>query len=215
MSSPDVPSPSPDAAVIYMGRRHVRNGLIAAGVIGLLVVNGAFSTMAGTTGEENALGLYLTVIALLLVFGGLGAFGFVRMWKGRNRRVSVDHTGLWFHDGKAEQVIPWGTIAGVGLYSSPFGRGGRVYSLELCPNGRIDRDDPVLWPLVRNEEPLDPSLPRLRHRIRLTLGSHAEVAEAVQRYVPQLWLGEDQRSPGHIGKPDVEGHRARTSGRTP
>ncbi|MGP4013445.1 hypothetical protein [Streptomyces sp. 4N124] len=46
-----------------------------------------------------------------------------------------------------------------------------------------------------------------------------EVVTAVQQYVPHIWLGESERAAGHIGRPDVKGHRQRhrqrAQGRTP
>ncbi|SER82777.1 hypothetical protein SAMN05421870_104442 [Streptomyces qinglanensis] len=110
-------------------------------------------------------------------------------------------------------MIPWRTLAGAGLWTSPMGRGGMIHSLELCPEGAIDRDDPLLWRLVRDEEPLRPGLPRLRYRVPLTSGSRHEVVAAVRRFAPRLWFGESERAPGHIGRPDTEGHRRRTGGR--
>ncbi|UQA95877.1 hypothetical protein [Streptomyces halobius] len=208
-ASTPTPSPAPDAAVIRMGRRLQRNAAAVAGVIGLLVLNGVVGIMAG---REPVLVRAIQAGLLVLLFVGIGIFAFVRVRKRRDQRLSLDRTGVWYHDGTAEQVIPWDALAGAGLYSSSLGRAGRVYSLELCPNRPIDRDDPVLWPFVRDEEPLDPSLPRLRYRIRLMRGTHPQVAEAFQRCVPQLWLGEAEVGFGHIGRPDVEGHRARTGG---
>ncbi|MDW6062509.1 hypothetical protein SAZ11_36355 [Streptomyces sp. FXJ1.4098] len=89
-----------------------------------------------------------------------------------------------------------------------------VNSLELYPTGPIDRDDPILWGLVRDEEPLHPGLPRVRHRIVLTAPNQGPVVAAVLSHVPQIWLGESQRPAGHIGRPDLRGHRERTRGRT-
>ncbi|WP_432197761.1 hypothetical protein [Streptomyces sp. bgisy027] len=208
-SSAPAPSPEPDATVIDLGRRLLRNAALVGGAAGVLVLNGVASALAA---QGPMLGRVIQAGLLLLLFVGIGVFAFVRVRRRRNQRLSLDRTGVWYHNGHAEQVIPWDALAGAGLYSSSVGRGGRVYSLELCPNRPIDRDDAVLWPFVRDDEPLDPSLPRLRYRIQLTRGTHTDVAAAFQHHVPQLWLGEAQVEFGHIGKPDIEGHRMRTGG---
>ncbi|AZS69779.1 hypothetical protein DDE74_01235 [Streptomyces lydicus] len=61
----------------------------------------------------------------------------------------------------------------------------------------------MLWALVRDEEPIGPGLPRLRYRLPVPPGSQEQVTAAVRRYAPpHLWLGEAQREPGHLRRPD-------------
>ncbi|TJZ49474.1 hypothetical protein FCH28_24515 [Streptomyces piniterrae] len=72
----------------------------------------------------------------------------------------------------------------------------------------------MLWPLVHDEEPLHPTLPRLRYQLPLTSVNQRAVVDAVRQYVPQLWLGESQRERVHLGKPDIKGHRERTRNHT-
>jgi hypothetical protein len=174
-----------------------------AGVAGAVVV--ATGNQKGEAGAAGYAGL-----VFMLALGVLGAFLFVGHWANRRTRILLDPTGLWVDSGKARNVIPWRSLAGVGLYWSTFGRRQKVYSLELVPTGPVDRDDPVLWTLVRDEEPLRPGLPRLRYRLPFPAACRQEVVEAVQRYVPQIWLGESERAQGHIGRPDIKGHRERT-----
>ncbi|MGW0733684.1 hypothetical protein [Streptomyces sp. NPDC002851] len=196
-SSPTPSSPEPDAEVIHFGHRLQRNAAIVGVLFGYIALTGVSGTL---TSREPALVRAIQAGLLLLLFAGVGAFAFVRVWRRRNQKLSLDRTGVWYHNGTAEQVIPWDMLAGAGLYSSALGRSGRVYSLELCPNQSIDRDDPVLWPFVRDEEPLDPWLPRSRYRIPLVRGIQTEVAEAFQRCVPELWLGEADVGFNHIGQ---------------
>ncbi|MEU1854152.1 hypothetical protein ABZ499_34070 [Streptomyces sp. NPDC019990] len=151
-------------------------------------------------------------LVFMLGLGVLGGFFLIASWANRRTRILVDHSGLWIDSGKLRNVIPWQTLAGVGLYWSKFGRR-TVYSLELFPTGPVDRDDPVLWTLVREEEPLHPNLPRLRYRVPFPGGFRQELVAAVQRYVPHIWLGELERAEGHIGRPDVKGHKERTRSR--
>ncbi|MFI6013084.1 hypothetical protein ACIBAG_30435 [Streptomyces sp. NPDC051243] len=158
-------------------------------------------------GESSVAGF--AGIGFMLALGVLGVFLFIGNWANRRNRVLLDHTGLWVDTGKLRNVIPWQTLAGVGLYWSKLGRSQKLYSLELFPTGPIDRDDPVLWGLVRDEEPLRPELPRLRYRLPFPAACRQEVVAAIQQYVPQLWLGESERATGHIGRPDIRGHRKR------
>ncbi|MFJ8633098.1 hypothetical protein [Streptomyces sp. NPDC093568] len=189
--------------------------LIALGAVGVI---GAVVVATGNQkGESNPAG-YVGLVFLLLL-GALGVFLFIANWANRRARILVDNTGLWVENGKARNVIPWQALAGVGLYWSRFGRGqkGRsqkVYSLELFPIGPIDRDDPVLWTLVRDEEPPHPDLPRLRYRLPFPAACRQELVPAVQQHVPHIWLGDSERAEGHIGRPDIKGHRQRTQGRT-
>ncbi|WP_037886361.1 hypothetical protein [Streptomyces viridochromogenes] len=209
------PSPAADATVIRTGRRGAMVGLpcsvllIAMGAVGVF---GAVVIATGNQkGESTPAGF--AGIVFMLALGALGVFLFVINWANRRTRLLLDHTGLWIDSGKLRNVIPWQTLAGVGLYWSKFGRQ-KVYSLELFPTGHIDRDDPVLWTLVRDEEPLHPSLPRLRYRVPFPVSCREQVVTAVQQVVPHIWLGESERAQGHVGRPDVKGHKERTRGRT-
>ncbi|WP_246101701.1 hypothetical protein [Streptomyces cyaneus] len=156
------------------------------------------------------------LVALLFATIGYSGFKIFRSALSfRHLAMSVDEAGLWLRARNGESVIRWDTLAGVAVHWSETGnRGRRQYSIELCPSGPIDRDDRVLWVLVRDEEPIRPGLPRLRYRIP-TNGEYARhrepLVEAIRQHAPQLWLGETQREPGHCGFPDVEGHRDRTA----
>jgi hypothetical protein len=184
--------------------------LMAIGAVGI------FGIVLVATGQQKGESTVTGFVGLgfAVALGVLGVILFVPFWANRRNRILIDHTGLWLEKGNLRNVIPWHTLAGVALYWSEFGRNGKIYSLELYPGGPIDRDDPILWGLVRDEEPLHPGLPRLRHRLTLTAPNQRPVVEAVQPYVAPIWLGESQRPAGHIGRPDVRGHRERTRGRT-
>ncbi|MEW2402679.1 hypothetical protein [Streptomyces sp. NPDC046862] len=145
--------------------------------------------------------------------GVISVGSLVVAWSGRRSSVSVDDAGLWVSNGKVGNVIPWQSLAGVGLHWSKAGKSGvKMYSIELFPNTHIDRDDPVLWPMVRDEEPLQPTLPRLRYRLPVPAGSREALVTAIQQQVPRLWLGETEREAGYMGVPDRKGHRERTRG---
>lgn len=209
------PSPSPTATVVPTGRRSSRRmvplGIVLTAISALVLFGGTAMTVGLGDAAPNPKGL--GGIAMGLFLGFIGVANLVTAWSGRHSSVSVDHQGLWVSNGRAQNVIPWQRLAGVGLYWSRTGRGGvKVYSIELCPNAPIDRDDPVLWPLVRDEEPVDPTLPRLRYRLPVPASSRVPLAAAIQRQVPQLWLGETEREAGYMGVPDRKGHRERTRG---
>ncbi|MBL1099247.1 hypothetical protein [Streptomyces coffeae] len=218
MLPPHTPSPAPNATVIKTGHRTAMTGLpcsillMAMGAVGIF---GAVLVATGNQKGESSVAGFVG-LAFMVALGVLGVILFIPIWAGRRTRVLVDRTGLWVEQGNLRNVIAWRTLTGVGLYWSALGRKGKIYSLELYPNGPIDRDDPVLWVLVRDEEPLHPGLPRLRHRLPLSAANQRPVVAAVQPYIPpEIWLGESQRPAGHIGRPDVKGHRERTRGRTP
>jgi hypothetical protein len=217
MSFPSGLSPSPTATVVHTGRRASRRviplGIVLTTISAFLLFGGIAVTAGLGNGGPNPKGIGGIVMGLFMGFVSAGSL--IAAWSGRHSSVSIDHTGLWVSDGKARNVVPWQSLAGVGLHWSKVGkgRGGvKVCSIELCPNTPIDRDDPVLWPLVRDEEPLHPALPRLRYRLPVPEGSRDDLVAAIQRQVPQLWLGETEREPGYMGVPDRKGHRERMRG---
>jgi hypothetical protein len=172
---------------------------IALGLIGLAGL--VMLAMGTVRGESSAAGVAGLVVMLAL--GTIGVLFGVPIWAGRRAAVSVDAVGVWLDNGRARQVIPWAVLAGVGVQWSRMGRGAKQYSIELCPSGPIDDRDPVLWALVRDEEPIGPDLPRLRYRLPVPAGSRDKLTAAVRQYAPShLWLGEAEREPGHIGQPD-------------
>ncbi|MFD8377902.1 hypothetical protein ACFV2X_04875 [Streptomyces sp. NPDC059679] len=216
MSSPNMPSPASNATVIRVGRRSAMTGLPCSIVLMVIGAVGIFGIVLVAMGKQKGEATVTGFVGLgfAVALGVLGVILFVPFWANRRSRILIDHTGLWLEKGDLRNVIPWRGLVGVALYWSEFGRNGKIYSLELYPNGPIDPDDPILWGLVRDEEPLHPGLPRVRHRIVLTAPNQGPVVEAVLSHVPQIWLGESQRPAGHIGRPDVRGHRERTRGRT-
>ncbi|WP_327356132.1 hypothetical protein [Streptomyces sp. NBC_01304] len=216
MTSPYAQGPAPTATLIRTGRTMFRQS--ALGGSGCALVGAALLVMgilltAGIIGDASAAGgIAVTVLGgfLLIMF----CFVLRISWKSRNAFLCVDQVGLWVSGQAGQKVIPWDTLAGVGLYwSKPMGKGKvKQHSLELCPSGPIDRDHPVLWNLVRDEEPLNPSLPRLRYRVPVHRKDQEALVTAVQQYAGHLWLGEAEREPNHMGFPDVKGHRERTRG---
>ena len=211
MATPPPPSstasePAADATVVRTGRR----SLLLAGPICLLLVLLGLAGVAGVvmiatgTNRGEITGPAIGGVVVMLVLGALGVLFGIPIWANRRTAVAVDSRGVWLHNGRAQQVVPWAGLAGVGLYWSRLGQSGaKQYSLELCPGGPIDDRDPVLWALVRDETPIAPDLPRLRYRLPLS-GGHRKVVEGVHRFAPAgLWLGEVRRGAGHIGRPDL------------
>ncbi|MGW2328296.1 hypothetical protein ACWC5C_21380 [Streptomyces sp. NPDC001700] len=217
MSSPHTPSPAPNATAIPIGRRSAMTGLPCSVVLIAIGAAGIFGIIMVATGNQKGEATVAGFVGLgvAVALGVVGVILFMGFLANRRSRILIDHTGLWLEEGSRRSVIPWNTLAGVALYWSEFGRNAKVYSLELFPAGPIDRDHPHLWTLVRDEEPPHPGLPRLRHRVTLSAPTQRPVVEAVRSHVPQIWLGESQRPAGHIGRPDVSGHRQRTRNRTP
>lgn len=215
MSLPHGLSPSPTATVLRTGQRSSRRmiplGIVLTAISALLLFGGIAIAAGLGDGGPNPKGIGGIVIGLFMGF--ISVASLTVAWSSRHSNVSIDDTGLWVSNGKVQNVIPWQSLAGVGLHWSKVGRGGvKVHSIELCPNTPIDRDDPVLWPLVRDEEPLHPTLPRLRYRLPVPTGSRVALVTAIQQQVPQLWLGETERETSYMGVPDRKGHRERTRG---
>ncbi|RLK22962.1 hypothetical protein DER29_0808 [Micromonospora sp. M71_S20] len=207
-------APAPNAAVIPTGRRRARIGLPLALLLVLAGVGGLVAAVAVIGGSHQPRSPVAGLVAagILAALGVPGGLLLVAFWRQRRARILVDHAGMWFDTGTRRQVIPWRTLAGVGLFHSQ-GHRSSFHSLELYPTGPVDRDDPVLWTLVREEEPFRPGLPRLRHRLRVEAADVPVAVAAVRHYAPHLWLGESWRERSHIGRPDRAGHRERTRAR--
>ncbi|NBE53511.1 hypothetical protein [Streptomyces boluensis] len=215
MPSPYAHGPASTASVIPLGDEAVNQsvkGAAGCSFFGLLFIGGGLLAVLGVNGAPNNGGYGGIAVGALAIF--FAVMMLRRGWKSRKAFLAVDHVGLWISNPVGRKVIPFDSLAGVGLHWSKAGKGTskKLYSLELCPNGPIDRDHPVLWNLVRDEEPLHPDLPRLRYRIPVGKKNMPPLVAAVQQHAQPLWLGEVEREPNHIGFPDVKGHRDRTAG---
>jgi hypothetical protein len=199
--------PATDAVLVRVGRRALAFALLfivpflAMGVLALVTLF-VIVTRPGREAEPAKLAVGTV---LLLAFGAVGLFFAVRMWRGRHMAAHVDAAGVWLYDGTARQGIPWSVLAGVGVYWSRLGKANKVYSLEFCPAAPVDERDPVLWALIRDEEPLRPGLPSQRYRLVVPKGCRKQLTEAVRRQVPpHLWFGvREQSGPAYLGRPEV------------
>ncbi|UNZ19112.1 hypothetical protein [Streptomyces sp. 891-h] len=207
----------PSATVLRLGRSKLWTAVWGATVLlsffALLLFGTVF--LLARTGGEGAEPGHFVLLALELLIGPFGVYVFVNGWRARHQVLVVDAAGVWWHDGPGSALIPWQSLAAAGIWHSKSGRA-HAYTLELLPRDAIDRDHPLLWPLVREEAPvvhatmhLPPGLPPMRYRIPLTW-RHSEVSSAVRTYAPHLWFGEIRRPPGHLDHPDRRGHRRRT-----
>ncbi|MFI6464349.1 hypothetical protein [Streptomyces sp. NPDC050538] len=174
--------PAPDATFIRYGLRRFLWVLSAVLIIVVVSVGGLVNVLV--TGKAG--GWFLVPL-------GLFAWLLRKPWRQRHKVTALDASGFWLLSGKQAALIPWDSLAGVGIY---WGRANKTiyYSLELCPLGETDGDDPLLGPLVREAEPLRPGLPR--HRYRLDISDSFPVHEkALLRWVPaELWFGREERT---------------------
>ncbi|WP_328545700.1 hypothetical protein [Streptomyces platensis] len=156
-------------------------------------------------------------LVMMLVFGALGVLFGIPVWHGRRAAVMVDRAGVWLDNGKARQIIPWEVLAGVGMQWSQFGRRVKQYSIELCPSGPIDDRDPVLWALVRDEEPVGPGLPRLRYRLPIPArqsGAGDDGGPAVRPAAPLAGRGTARTRPSRPPGPEPAPQRLKTGARS-
>ncbi|MEU9440548.1 hypothetical protein AB0D42_06390 [Streptomyces sp. NPDC048304] len=144
---------------------------------------------------------------LLLGLAGLSTLRPV--WSWRRRVTALDSQGFWVMEGKRAVLIPWDSLAGVGIHWARYGRT-HVYTVELCPRGEIDRDHPLLWEFVRDAAPLREGLPRLRYRFDVRHFFRV-YEEALRRWAPrELWFGRVEQPSSYLGAPDRAGHKQRT-----
>ncbi|WP_406170655.1 hypothetical protein [Streptomyces sp. NBC_00996] len=197
------PHPGPDAAVYRFGMRRLRTGLPGT-LIALLLAPLPLVVTAGKGGAGA--GQWIFAGVWLLLWGGLGALMTYALWAGRGTLLAFDAYGVWWqHSQERQTVVPWQSLAGVGLYWAHKGNakaGQKVMSLELCPYGDVDASDPLLKPLVVRDEPLRPGLPDRRYRIRIPMYASRqwgrELAQAAYERAPQLWFGEHERPYGSM-----------------
>ncbi|MFJ9863656.1 hypothetical protein [Streptomyces sp. NPDC101165] len=187
--------PDPDATVVRYGLRWLLWTLPlvvllgGVGVLGLLVlIDQGFHVVA-------------LVCLLGLVWSGF-ALRTVLRWRGLV--TALDANGFWvLRHGKAV-LIPWDSLAGVGLHWTRVGRR-LVHTVELCPRGDIDRDDPLLREFVRDTAPLREGLPRLRYRLDVR-HFFSVYDRALRRWAPpELWFGRVEQPGSYLRQPAAAG----------
>ncbi|UXY22291.1 hypothetical protein N8I84_29035 [Streptomyces cynarae] len=137
MSIPGDLSTSPTATVVPTGRPTARRlitlGIVLTAISALVLFGGVVMAAGLGDGGPNPKGIAGIVIGLFMGF--IGVMSLITTWSARHAGVSVDHRELWVGNGKAQNVIPWQSLAGLGLHWSKVGkRGLKVYSIELCPS---------------------------------------------------------------------------------
>ncbi|MFE5138912.1 hypothetical protein ACFRDV_14775 [Streptomyces fagopyri] len=189
--------PARDATVLRYGLRRFLHGLvfdvaaISFGVAGIWMVLGDGDLRVGGW----------TCVAVLLSGGAVGVVQVVLHWRARRWVTAFDATGFWWIRGEEAAVIPWDSLAAVGIYWARRGNGS-VHTVELCPSREIDRDDPLLWQFVRDTAPLRSGLPRLRYRVSVD-ESHQAYEKALRQWAPpELWFGRKEQPSSYRGKPD-------------
>ncbi|MDX2523770.1 hypothetical protein ACSCB1_22565 [Streptomyces europaeiscabiei] len=197
-------APAADAAILRYGLRRFLS-LLPLGLITLTA--GGFGVMGVVSGlrRDGILGTGWVGVLLMLVAVAF-AVPVVSSWRTRRWVMAFDATGFWWIRGKEIALIPWDSLAGVGIYYA------RHSTIELCPRDEIDRDDPLLWGFVRDTEPLRPGLPRLRYRIGIP-HSPNPYEKALRQWAPELWFGLVAQPLSYAGQPDREGHRERMARR--
>jgi hypothetical protein len=200
--------PDEDATVVRYGVRRLLWALPL--VVGYVAVGALGVALARLAVQDNPPGLFWIPIALCLAVGTGGVGLFVSRWRARRWTIALDSTGFWWMRGGETALIRWDSLAGAGVY---WARGSKslVFTLELCPQGEIDRDDPLLWKFVRDTDPIRPGLPRLRYRVDVGY-SHKAYEKALRQWAPELWFGREEKPLSYLGSPDDAGHRERTAG---
>ncbi|MEU8977747.1 hypothetical protein ACFVXW_21030 [Streptomyces sp. NPDC058251] len=204
MLPPSPLHPGPDATVYRFGMRRLRTGLPGT-LIALLLAPLPLVVTAGKGGA--GVGQWIFAGVWLLLWGGLGVLMACALWAGRGTLLAFDAHGVWWrHSQERQTVVPWQSLAGVGLYWAHKGSakaGQKIMSLELCPYGDVDDADPVLKPLIVRDQPLRPGLPDRRYRIGVPMYAGRrwgrELAQAAYERAPQLWFGEHERPYGYMG----------------
>ena len=195
--------PAPDAVWSRRGgRRHAFLLLFGVALLGVFVALGVNAFLTQWDGVERVIGGIITgFFACLLLFCAVGA---VRLLVGGGSglpSVAVDSAGVWFVRGPSSTLVAWPEIAGVGIgYLRPprvtvlAGSSLRLrknFALEVFLHGPVP---PALAPWSASEPPPRPDLPADRLRYVLLLATdRTDLAAAISRHAPALWLGEYQR----------------------
>ncbi|NBE53514.1 hypothetical protein [Streptomyces boluensis] len=196
MTSPHGPAPhgpARDAAFILLppaGKNRVPYPACSFVAVALIMYGSSWGNDAGVSIAFAGLGV--------MVCGGVAYVVEDFRRAARSTHMRVDATGVWLRNKSGMAVIPWHSLAAVGLHWAKK-RGLPTYTLELCPAVAVDPGDHVLGPWVRDDEPFRPGLPRLRYRIALDkpTRSRVKIHAAVQRYAPHLWSGLTERERGY------------------
>ncbi|MFG2419566.1 hypothetical protein ACGFWD_11005 [Streptomyces sp. NPDC048448] len=199
--------PAEDATVLRYGLRRL---LLSLPIV--VVCLGGGWTGLWFAFRDDGIGAGWIPLAMLMAMGVGGLILFVLRWRARRWVTAFDSTGFWWMRGKEAALIRWDSLAGTGMYWARTSHRA-VFTVELCPHGEMDRDDPLLWKFVRDTEPLRPGLPRLRYRIDVG-DSHKAYEKAFVRWAPELWFGRKEQPMSYPGQPDETGHRERTAERS-
>jgi hypothetical protein len=181
--------------------RQLRTGL--PGSVFLLCL-GLLPLVIGAVQGGQRTGSWILGGVWLLLLGGLALQIARTLWVGRSTRLVLDAYGAWWWHGREQHaVIPWASLAGVGVYWASRGdtkNGRKIMSLELCPSDDVPPSDPPLRSLMVPAEALRPGLPEHRYRLAIpTPASRRELAAAAQAHAPHLWFGEHERSYDYLG----------------
>ncbi|MFF1838083.1 hypothetical protein ACFVXE_28320 [Streptomyces sp. NPDC058231] len=197
--------PAADATVLRYGLRRLLWALPAL----FVVPSGPFLFYVVLTSRPSGSGWQWLPVGLFLLASFVCGRILVSRWRKRRAVTAFDAVGFWWIEGKQATLIRWDSLAGVGIY---WARPGKtvVHTVELCPKGEIDRDDPLLWSYVRDAAPLHPDLPRLRYRIDVENFPGA-YGKALRQWAPELWFGRQEQPDSYLGAPDRVGHRERTA----
>ncbi|UKY47698.1 hypothetical protein [Streptomyces inhibens] len=195
-------SPAPDAAMFRFGKQRMRQtmrGAIAAFVF-------ALSMPIACVVYEYGVGTWVFAVLWFLVLGAVGAFMAWAGWADREAYLAFDATGVWWlHNKTAHAVVPWASLDGVGLFRCPQGTDNsphKLVSLELCPVGGVNEDDPALSPLIVQDRSGVPGVPDRRYRIGVpvfaTRHYGGALIEAARSRAADLWFGEHERPLGYL-----------------
>ncbi len=195
--------PAPDAVWSRRGgRRHAFVLLFGVILLGVFVALGVNAFLTQWDGAERVIGGIITgFFACLMLFCAAGAVRLLLGGSGRLPSVAVDSAGVWFVRGPASTLVAWPEIAAVGIGYLRPPRAAVVagsslglrknFALEVFPRGPMPS---ALAPWSASEPPPRPDLPTNRLRYVLLLASdRSDLAAAITRFTPALWLGEYER----------------------
>lgn len=184
-------APSPDATPVPIGRRIARKWVAIGIVFAAIDLIGVFIAIRVVTDPARVgdpLISLATGLILAVLFGCFSGLCLRHARRRRNTAIITDYAGLWLTDGDAHAVVPWNSVAAIGLHESVVTQSHSwpnitvtAWSIDVRLHHPIDRDDPLLDRMVL---PADPP----RYMIHLPRGAHIDAMAAVRARVPELWL---------------------------
>lgn len=177
-----------DVVIVHRGTILVRRRLYVALPTMALCAWGIWTLLHDPGNGTGAVVRYVVAAPGVLLAGLMVVFVASGVREDWRRVVTMDAAGIHVTRRGRFATLPWTSLSAVGIHEVR-----PLFVLGLCPEGEIERHDPLMGLWVRDSGPPRRGLPRPGYSvsIRPAHARHA-VAAGCRRWAPQLWRGGER-----------------------